>query len=52
MIWFIVLAIVIILAVLALSLLTTSKGYAYKHTIDPLPQNDEHLNTDNERKEE
>ncbi|WP_083443511.1 YtzI protein [Ornithinibacillus contaminans] len=37
MIWFIILGIIIVIGVLALSVMTTSKGYAYKHTVDPLP---------------
>ncbi len=49
MIGYIILAVVIMLAVLLLSLMTISKGYAYKHTVDPLPEDqeqdglDEHL---------
>ncbi|GEL78626.1 YtzI protein [Tenuibacillus multivorans] len=32
-----ILSIVIIIAVLALSVFAISKGYAYEHKIDPLP---------------
>ncbi|WP_246569887.1 YtzI protein [Lentibacillus saliphilus] len=32
---------VITISVLVLSLITISKGYAYKHTIDPLPEDEE-----------
>lgn len=35
---YIVLGIVIILAVLVLTLITINKGYAYKHSIDELPE--------------
>lgn len=31
----------IVAAVLGLSLLTTHKGYEYKHTVDPLPDDEE-----------
>lgn len=33
-----IIGIVIILIVLVLTLISISKGYAYKHTIDPLPE--------------
>ncbi|MFZ3580300.1 YtzI protein [Virgibacillus sp. DJP39] len=38
---YVVLGIVIILAVLVLTLITINKGYAYKHSIDELPEGDE-----------
>ncbi|WP_082220296.1 YtzI protein [Domibacillus robiginosus] len=31
----IIVSIIVVLAVLALSIFTISKGYSYKHTIDP-----------------
>ncbi|MEN2768769.1 YtzI protein [Ornithinibacillus xuwenensis] len=52
MIWFIIIGIVIVIGVLVLSVLTTSKGYAYKHTIDPLPpQEEENQSNENDRRE-
>ncbi|WP_164670907.1 YtzI protein [Virgibacillus doumboii] len=40
MITIIIIAIAIMLAVLAFTLIAISKGYDYKHSIDPLPEND------------
>lgn len=43
------------LLVLALSLLTISKGYAFKHTIDPidpLPEDTEESNEDEDEEEQ
>ncbi|MFC4402102.1 YtzI protein [Gracilibacillus xinjiangensis] len=34
----IVVCIAVVIAVLALSIMTLNKGYAYKQTIDPLPE--------------
>ena len=34
-----VVCIIIVVAVLLLSVLTTSKAYSYKHTVDPLDNN-------------
>ncbi|TRM11325.1 YtzI protein [Lentibacillus cibarius] len=39
---YIIAAIVIMLIVLVLTLFTISKGYAYKHTVDALPEQNEH----------
>ncbi|SHG09127.1 YtzI protein [Ornithinibacillus halophilus] len=50
MIWYIVIAIVIIIAVLLLSLMTINKGYAYKHTIDPLPSEENETENNEEEK--
>lgn len=36
---FIIIGILIILIVLALSIVTTSKAYTYKHKVDPLENN-------------
>ncbi|WP_284140851.1 MULTISPECIES: YtzI protein [unclassified Virgibacillus] len=41
MIGWIIGMIAICVVILVLSLFTISKGYAYKHTIDPLPDNDQ-----------
>ena len=41
MITVIVVCIIIVAAVTGLSIWTTSKGYAYKHTVDPLPEEKE-----------
>jgi len=45
-----IISIVIVAIVLLLSILTISKGYSYKHTIDPAPDHklEESLNTANE----
>ncbi|QGH33061.1 YtzI protein [Gracilibacillus salitolerans] len=37
----IIVCIIIVIAVLALSIMTLNKGYGYKHTIDPLPSEQE-----------
>ncbi|WP_099156532.1 YtzI protein [Virgibacillus ndiopensis] len=37
MVSYIVIAVVIILVVLVLTLVSISKGYDYKHTVDPMP---------------
>lgn len=34
-----IISIIIVIAVLLLSLITTSKAYDYKHTVDPLENN-------------
>ncbi|WP_079510163.1 YtzI protein [Mesobacillus jeotgali] len=48
-----IISIIIVIVVLVLSVLTTSKAYQYKHTVDPIENNsDLHENTsDNERGE-
>lgn len=33
-----IISIVIVIIVLLLSILTISKGYSYKHTVDPIPE--------------
>lgn len=43
---YIIMAIAIMLAVLALTLIAISKGYDYKHSVDPLPQYDEEKEND------
>lgn len=43
---FIIIGILIILIVLVLSVLTTSKAYTYKHTVDPLENNPNISNDD------
>ncbi|MDP4106432.1 MAG: YtzI protein [Bacillota bacterium] len=42
-----VVCIVIVIIVLLLSVITTSKAYSYKHTVDPL-ENNPHLNQEEE----
>lgn len=49
MTFYVVLSIAIILAVLIMTLVTISKGYAYKHSIDPLPD-DEHNEQEDKKK--
>jgi cell division protein FtsL len=44
-----VICIIIVIVVLILSVVTTSKAYTYKHTVDPL---DDNLNLDQETKED
>ncbi|MEN1968439.1 YtzI protein [Lentibacillus sp. N15] len=41
MLGYTIVGILIILIVLLLTLVSISKGYAYKHTIDPMPQEKE-----------
>ncbi|UJL46939.1 YtzI protein [Virgibacillus sp. NKC19-16] len=36
----VIVSIIVVIGVLLLSLLTLSKGYAYKHSVDPLPDDD------------
>ncbi|WP_077624077.1 YtzI protein [Sediminibacillus massiliensis] len=43
-----IISVIIVALVIGLSLLTTSKGYAYKHTIDPLPQETEEKSNNND----
>lgn len=49
MVGYIALVIVIMLFVLILSLITINKGYAFKHSIDELPEeeNEDHNQTGN-----
>jgi TM2 domain-containing membrane protein YozV len=49
MITIMVVGIIIVIVVLLLSVLTTSKAYTFKHTVDPLEGNP-HLNTEKEEK--
>ncbi|KZE96751.1 YtzI protein [Anoxybacillus geothermalis] len=37
MYWTLIVCLIIAAVVLALAVVTTSKAYAYKHTVDPLP---------------
>ncbi|MBD8068565.1 YtzI protein [Bacillus sp. PS06] len=39
-----IICIIIVIIILALSLITTSKAYDYKHTIDPIQEEDSHQN--------
>lgn len=43
----IVVCVVVTLLVLALSILTINKGYAYKQSVDPLPSDEEKERNDN-----
>jgi FtsZ-interacting cell division protein ZipA len=45
-----VVCIVIVIIVLLLAVLTTSKAYSYKHTVDPLENNPNKENEDQENK--
>ncbi len=42
----------VVAIVLLLSLFTISKGYAYKHEVDPLPGEDSNKDDNQEEKEE
>lgn len=42
-----IICIIIVIVVLLLSVLTTSKAYQYKHTIDPIKKPDEQPNKEN-----
>lgn len=37
----IIASVVLVVVVVVLSLMTINKGYGYKHSIDPLPEDDE-----------
>ncbi|WP_407271723.1 YtzI protein [Radiobacillus sp. PE A8.2] len=39
---------ILVIAVLGLSIMTINKGYSYKHTVDPLP---EEVDKDNDKKD-
>ncbi|MFC4559964.1 YtzI protein [Virgibacillus kekensis] len=45
----IIIAVSIMLVVLLLTLAAISKGYAYKHTVDPMPGEDEEKEGKNEQ---
>jgi uncharacterized protein YneF (UPF0154 family) len=51
MITVITVCIIIVIVILLLSVLTTSKAYSFKHTVDPLEDNP-HLNNESRTKEE
>ncbi|QIZ69099.1 YtzI protein [Geobacillus subterraneus] len=38
MYWTLVICLIIVAIVLLLAVVTTSKAYGYKHTVDPLPE--------------
>lgn len=40
-----IICIIIVIVILLLSVLTTSKAYQYKHTVDPIKKSDELPNT-------
>ncbi|WP_241558929.1 YtzI protein [Oceanobacillus halophilus] len=37
----VVFAIIVVIFILIFTLVVTKKGYEYKHTVDPLPQDDD-----------
>jgi hypothetical protein len=43
-----VISIILIVIIIVVSVLTTSKAYDYKHTVDPL-ENNPHLDNDNDQ---
>ncbi|MDX8046366.1 YtzI protein [Gracilibacillus sp. S3-1-1] len=45
----IIVCIIAVISVLALSIMTLNKGYGYKHTVDPLPDD---INQSNEQQSE
>jgi uncharacterized protein YpmB len=40
-----IISIIIVIIVLILSVVTTSKAYQYKHTVDPVDNNNSHADT-------
>ncbi|MED0662907.1 YtzI protein [Geobacillus thermodenitrificans] len=38
MYWTLVICLIIVVIILTLAVVTTSKAYGYKHTVDPLPE--------------
>ncbi|MDY0410402.1 YtzI protein [Virgibacillus soli] len=40
MVYYVIAMVAICVIVLIMSLVTVSKGYAYKHVVDPLPENE------------
>ena len=38
MYWTLVICLIIVAVILTLAVVTTSKAYGYKHTVDPLPE--------------
>jgi cell division protein FtsL len=49
MVTIITVCVVIVIIVLLLSVITTSKAYSYKHTVDPL-ENNPHVDQENQEK--
>lgn len=47
-----IISIIIVFVVLVLSVVTTSKAYQYKHTVDPLESSDNRDGTTNEETED
>lgn len=47
-----VISIIIVLVILLLSVVTTSKAYQYKHTIDPVDQHPENKETEEDAKKD
>ncbi|WP_174615674.1 YtzI protein [Virgibacillus ihumii] len=43
MIFYVIVCIAIVLGVLVMTLIAISKGYAYKHSIDPLPDDEQRM---------
>ncbi|WP_421380770.1 YtzI protein [Bacillus salacetis] len=46
-----IISIILIFIIIIVSVLTTSKAYDYKHTVDPI-ENNPHLNDDENQKED
>ncbi|WP_226677641.1 YtzI protein [Mesobacillus jeotgali] len=45
-----IISVIIVIIVLILSVVTTSKAYQYKHTVDPIDQNSTHEDSNDENK--
>ena len=46
-----VISIILIFVIILVSVLTTSKAYDYKHTVDPI-ENNPHIDNDEDKKED
>lgn len=44
MLYILLISVVVVLAILGLSVAAISKGYQYKHSVDPLPNNEQPKN--------
>ncbi|ESU31024.1 hypothetical protein G3A_19090 [Bacillus sp. 17376] len=45
-----IISVIIVIIVLVLSVVTTSKAYQYKHTVDPIDNNNSHEDSNDENK--
>ncbi|WLR55968.1 YtzI protein [Mesobacillus subterraneus] len=47
-----IISVIIVIIVLILSVVTTSKAYQYKHTVDPIDNNNSHAVTNESKSQE